>query len=59
MKKDVFITLRVERTLKELLVSEARIKNKSLSCLLRFLVREYLEKKQARGPEMMYIPDLL
>jgi len=45
MKKSDFITVRIENTLKEFLVSEARIKNKSLSSLLRFLVRKYIRDK--------------
>ena len=45
MKKSDFIAVRIENTLKEFLVSEARIKNKSLSSLLRFLVRKYIRDK--------------
>ena len=48
MKKDVFITLRVERTLKELLVSEARKKKQSLSKLLRDSI---LDKYKPDKPE--------
>lgn len=49
MEKNDFITLRIERTLKELLVSEAKMRKKSLSSLLRSFVKQYLRDKYKKA----------
>jgi len=43
--KNNFITIRIEGTFKELLINEARKRNKSLSELLRYYIKKHLYDK--------------